>query len=160
MDGLTLFGLFAVAAMLVLLGVRGLVRAAAEGAGGPRAAHWHGGQLHVHPASPTAHLHLRHWTLAPRPLAIGLVHGLAGSGALTALVLARMPTMAARLAYIGLFGLGSVLGMGLLTGLAGVSLRRLQATSRWNAVLLASTGALSLVLGGWWGWQSVQQLLS
>ncbi len=147
-----------VAAMLVLLGLRGLLRAAAEGASGPSAAHWHGRQRHAHPAAKPEHLHLRHWTLAPRPLAIGLVHGLAGSGALTALVLARMPTPAARLAYIGLFGIGSVLGMGLLTGLAGMSLGRLQARSRWNAVLLATTGALSLALGSWWGWKSVQLL--
>lgn len=35
------------------------------------------------------------------------MHGLAGSGALTALVLAELPTAKARLLYIGTFGLGS-----------------------------------------------------
>lgn len=150
----------AVAGMLILLGLRGVVRAAWAGSAGPSAPHRHGDELHVHPASPQGHLHLSRWTLAPKPLAIGLVHGLAGSGALTALVLARMPTLSARLAYIGLFGIGSVVGMGVLTGLAGVSLYRLQRSARLNVVLLGSTGALSLVLGCWWGWKSVQALLS
>ena len=150
----------AVAGMLVLLGLRGLARAASAGSAGPQAVHSHGEALHIHQASPEGHLHVSRWTLAPRPLAIGLVHGLAGSGALTALVLARMPTLAARLAYIGLFGIGSILGMGLLTGLTGVSLHRLQAGARWNAALLGTTGALSLVLGCWWGWKSVEALLS
>ncbi len=149
-----------VAGMLVLLGLRGLVRAASAGSLGPSDVHSHGETRHVHPASPDGHLHLSRWTFAPRPLAIGIVHGLAGSGALTALVLARMPTLAARLAYIGLFGIGSVIGMGLLTGLAGASLRRLKTGAPWNALLLGSTGALSLVLGCWWGWKSVQALLS
>jgi hypothetical protein len=150
----------AVAGMLILLGLRGLVRAAFAGSAGPTAPHRHGTELHVHPAWPDGHLHLRRWTFAPKPLAIGLVHGLAGSGALTALVLARMPTLSARLAYIGLFGIGSVVGMGMLTGLAGVSLHRLHAGARLNMVLLGSTGALSLVLGCWWGWTSVRALLA
>ena len=76
----------------------------------------------------------------------------------TALVLARLPTLASRLAYIGLFGLGSVLGMGLLSGVASASLSGLEARSRCNARLLGSTGALSLLLGAFWGWRSVRLL--
>ena len=41
------------------------------------------------------------------PLIVGAVHGLAGSGALTALVMATIPSMAARLIYLVLFGVGS-----------------------------------------------------
>src|SRR5437870_2594854 len=63
-------------------------------------------------------------TLARRPLMVGAVHGLAGSGALTALVLATLPTTAARLTYMMLFGLGSTLGMAALTGLLGWPLAR------------------------------------
>ena len=39
-------------------------------------------------AGATPHVHVGRWTLARRPLIVGAVHGLAGSGALTALVLA------------------------------------------------------------------------
>ena len=42
------------------------------------------------------HVHVGRWTLARRPLLVGAVHGLAGSGALTALVLATLPSTAAR----------------------------------------------------------------
>jgi hypothetical protein len=47
-----------------------------------------------------------------RPLVVGVVHGLAGSGALTALVLAGFNTNLERLAYTVVFGGGSVLGWG------------------------------------------------
>ena len=40
-----------------------------------------------------------------RPLLVGAVHGLAGSGALTRLLLATWPSTASRVAYIALFGL-------------------------------------------------------
>ena len=59
------------------------------------------------------------------PLLVGAVHGLAGSGALTALVLTTLPTAAARLTYMALFGLGSTLGMAALSGLLGWPLARM-----------------------------------
>ena len=71
-----------------------------------------------------AHIHIGAWTLARRPLLVGAVHGLAGSGALTALVLTTLPTTAARLTYMALFGLGSTLGMAALSGLLGWPLAR------------------------------------
>ncbi|MBC7793143.1 MAG: hypothetical protein H7Z43_05515, partial [Clostridia bacterium] len=37
-----------------------------------------------------------HWRLAARPLLVGLVHGLAGSGALVAMVASRLPTLTAQ----------------------------------------------------------------
>jgi hypothetical protein len=89
---------------------------------------------------------------------VGVVHGLAGSGALTALVLAELPSSSERLAYIVLFGGGSVVGMALLTGLAGVPLMRLARVPRVAAGLLAVAGALSVAVGGWWGAVSVERL--
>ena len=46
---------------------------------------------------------------------IGTIHGLAGSAALTLLVLASIDSPLAGLVYILLFGLGSVLSMGIVT---------------------------------------------
>lgn len=147
----------AVAAMVVGLGARAMVRAVREGRAGAEHTHSHGGLLHTH-AAPEAHLHLSRWTLATRPLLIGLMHGLAGSGALTALVLVELPTLAARLTYIALFGAGSIVGMALLTGLAGLPLARLARSPRLAAGLLFVTGLVSTGVGAWWGYESLVAL--
>jgi len=138
-----------VGVMVVGLGLRALKRAVAEGRRGVTTTHAHFGEVHTH-ASPGDHLHLRGWTLATRPLLVGLMHGLAGSGALTALVLAELPTAEARLGYIALFGLGSVAGMALLTGLAGLPLMRVARAPRAAALLLGVAGVLSVGIGGFW----------
>jgi len=119
----------AVALMLIVLGIRSVQLAALQAPGGPRHLHRHGLIVHSHPAVP-AHVHIGTWTFAKRPLLIGAVHGLAGSGALTALVLATLPTTGARLMYVLLFGLGSTLGMAALSGLLGWPLARLGAHHR------------------------------
>ena len=49
---------------------------------------------------------------------VGLVHGLAGSGALVVLVISQMKTPFEGLMYILIFGLGSILGMFLAAYLA------------------------------------------
>jgi hypothetical protein len=144
--------------MITALGVRAVLRAVAEGRAGSEHAHTHGGLTHTH-AAPSEHLHLSRWTLSTRPLLIGLMHGLAGSGALTALVIPGLPTMAARLSYILLFGAGSIVGMSLLTGLAGVPLMKLARAPRLAAGLLLVTGLISTSIGAWWGWAAMNQLL-
>ena len=55
---------------------------------------------------------------------VGAVHGLAGSGALTALVVATLPSTLTRLSYLALFGIGSTLGMAALSGLLGWPIAR------------------------------------
>lgn len=57
-------------------------------------------------------------SLARRPLSslvVGVVHGLAGSAALALLVLTTIREPSLALAYLGIFGLGTVAGMALLT---------------------------------------------
>lgn len=120
-----------VAAMLVLLGVRAIVR----------------GMRGVDVVA-VKHCHHR---LARRSLLVGLIHGLAGSGALTALVVAELPSTTARLLYIALFGAGSIFGMALLSGLAGWPLERIGRSPRAASVLSVAAGALSLVFGIVWG---------
>jgi high-affinity nickel-transport protein len=140
----------AVALMLIVLGVRSLWLAAREGRLGAVHRHHHADAEHVH-AGPDRHLHLGSRTFALRPLIVGLVHGLAGSGAMTALVFAELPDAASRMLYIVLFGLGSILGMAVASGLVGASLQRVARTpSRRRAFAIAS-GALSIALGIAWG---------
>ena len=136
----------AVSGVLVLLGVRAVVRAWREGLMGPAHPHAHGGRGHVH-AGPDQHVHLGRWTLAWRPLAVGLVHGLAGSGALTALVFAQLPSTAERIAYISVFGLGSIIGMAAASAFVGASLGVFNRGQRWLAL---GAGALSIGLGIAW----------
>lgn len=136
----------AVSGVLVALGVRALIKAWQHGRVGSIHAHRHGGAAHVH-AGPAAHVHVGRWTLAWRPLAVGLVHGLAGSGALTALVFAKLPSAAERIGYIAVFGFGSIVGMAAASALVGMSLRSLQRSQRG---LMIVAGALSIVLGVVW----------
>lgn len=140
----------AVAAMLVALGVRSIRLAAQQGPGGPQHIHRHGFLVHTHAAVP-AHIHLGSWTFARRPLIIGALHGLAGSGALTALVLATLPTTAARLMYVLLFGVGSTLSMAALSGLLGWPLARLGTHHQVARGISVAAGVVSIGIGIWWG---------
>jgi len=81
-----------------------------------------------------------------------MVHGLAGSGALTAVVLADLPSLASRVGYIALFGVGSVVGMSVLSGGIGVPLARLGRRAGARATLSVAAGLISMVLGIAWGW--------
>lgn len=141
----------AVAVMLIGLGTRAIVRAVRDGRAGRIAAHSHGGAAHRHAAPDGGHVHLGTATLAWRPLAIGIVHGLAGSGGLTALVFAELPSDAARVVYIALFGAGSIAGMAIASGLAGMSLARVARAPEQARRLGALAGVLSIVVGVAWG---------
>jgi ABC-type nickel/cobalt efflux system permease component RcnA len=74
-----------------------------------------------HRAAPHRHEHAVH--LPARALAVGLVHGLAGSAALFLLTLQAVPSVATGFAYIGLFGAGSILGMAALSALVMLPLQ-------------------------------------
>ena len=138
-----------VAVMLVALGTRSLVMAFREGPRGPTRHHHHGTEEHVH-AGAEQHVHVAGRALAWRPLVVGLVHGLAGSGAITALVFAELPTLGSRVAYITLFGLGSIAGMAIASGVAGASLRRLADTPARRRSITIVSGLLSIGLGIAW----------
>ena len=124
-----------VALMLIFLGVRAL-----RGAHRSRARHAHEGGAHGRAAS------LR------RAIAVGMVHGLAGSGAIAALVVARLMSPFAGLSFIALYGLGATVGMAIVAGAAGVPLARLMRGPRGAPRMLQLTGVVSLVVGAAWAW--------
>jgi ABC-type nickel/cobalt efflux system permease component RcnA len=107
--------------------------------------HSHGGaphsHVHVHVGDADEHRHFHPWRGAPQPLLMGLLHGLAGSGALILLVLTTMPSPAAAVLYILVFGVGSTAGMLVLSGLIGVPFALTTGGSR------ALTTALQLIVG-------------
>src|SRR5215831_4443759 len=148
---LVVVGAVLVAIMLVALGVRAILIAIGQGPIGPTHTHHHGHVVHRH-AGARPHLHVGTWTLARRPLLVGAVHGLAGSGALTALVLATLTSTAARITYMTLFGFGSTLGMAVLSGLLGWPLAKLGANRTMTRALSVAVGCLSIGLGIFWGY--------
>jgi high-affinity nickel-transport protein len=141
---------FGVAVMLVGLGLRAIYLASRQGAAGPVHVHHHGSRVHVHQGMP-AHIHIGTWTLARRPLVVGAVHGLAGSGALAALVLTTLPSTAARVTYMALFGLGSTLGMAALSALVGWPLARLGGRAGIARAVSLVVGCASTALGIFYG---------
>lgn len=147
-----------VAMMLIFLGIRAVLRSLREGHTGAEHRHTHGGRIHVH-AAPASHLHAGKLTFSTRPLLIGLVHGLAGSGALSALVMAELPSASQRISYIALFGMGSIVGMALLSAAVGSPLARLQRAPVWAGRALRLVGVLSTGLGIWWAYVSMQTVL-
>lgn len=148
-----------VAFMLVGLGVRAIRCAARQGPQGPIRLHRHGGVVHQHAAIP-AHVHLGGWTLARRPLIVGAIHGLAGSGTLTALVLTTLPSTGARLTYMALFGLGSTVGMAALSGLLGWPIARFGAHHAVIRAVSLLVGTMSTVLGVVWGYPLLARLFT
>jgi len=93
----------AVGVMLVVLGVSTVVRAARLRDG------------HPHTAEALAPGEESRWRHLLRPLTIGVVHGLAGSAAVALLVLTTIQDPTWALAYLLVFGLGTVAGMVLVT---------------------------------------------
>ena len=122
---------FAVGIMLVLLGLGVLRRVARE------RVHFHihrhadaGVHLHAHshaaetmPHDPEHHEHSHPRALRVRALLVGMMHGMAGSAALILLTLETVVSPGVGFLYIALFGLGSILGMALLSVIIAIPLR-------------------------------------
>jgi high-affinity nickel-transport protein len=139
-----------VACVLVALGVRGLAQAARGGRTGAPFEHAHGGgRRHAHGGA-ADHVHVSGLSLARLPFAVGLVHGLAGSGAIAALVAARLASSAATLGFIGLYATGAMVGMAALAGVLGFPLARLVRSRRGFATVVGASAVLSLVVGLAW----------
>ena len=133
-----------VAVMLVALGIRGLRRAKHEHAHEKRGHDHDHPHEHTHEASPKN-------TLLALPFVVGSLHGLAGSGALTAAIAAEQPTWGLGLLTMALYGGGAALGMMLLA--AAVTLP-LKATGKAAGRVLSTIGLVSsvasLVVGVAW----------
>lgn len=75
---------------------------------------------HSHLYVVSSHNHTTNLKNYKAAFGVGLVHGLAGSGALVVLVLTQMKTATEGLLYILIFGVGSILGMLLASGLFSI----------------------------------------
>ncbi len=109
-------------------------------------AHSHEGAATPHRSDPHEHRHPQGFPL--RALAIGLVHGAAGSAGLLALAVAATQDALTALAYVGLFGFGSILGMALLSYAAAWPLKAAERHARWaHKGFSLGAAVLALVLG-------------
>lgn len=160
-----------VAAMLIVLGVLRL-RDALRGLdtvspGHLVADHDHGGGAgvvhshpHAHDAEHThehAHVHPSRWLAklgwrggwpAGRALVVGAIHGLAGSAAVSLLVLATLRSTMSAVVYLVIFGIGTILGMTLLTAIMAfpVSMALRYRRARQALALCAGIGSIAFGL--------------
>jgi high-affinity nickel-transport protein len=162
---------FCVALMLVLLGVLNLRVAMRSLRVDPLFAaekhehvHRHGDYVHTHPHGHESGIHGHSEESVPparldrvfgrircyraiRPVVIGIVHGLAGSAAVALLVLPIIQRPVWALAYLVVFGLGTIAGMMLLTATIAVPITY---TARFNLLhrhFGTAAGVLSLGFG-------------
>lgn len=120
-------------------------------------AHSHRGDDSAHNAS--AHDH-RHQVRALLPtLGVGLLHGAAGSAGLLVLIFASVGNKAEALLAFAVFGLGSLVGMTLLTAAASYPLAYINRGAEWMRTSLAvGIGGLAVLVGGAVTWESLQRL--
>lgn len=135
----------AVAIMLVVLGamnVSGAMKRIDEAAHGH--AHAAPGERPPSDPPPSGGTCRRGW----RALLVGTVHGLAGSAAVALLVLATIQDAAKAIFYLAVFGLGTVLGMGLLTSAMALPLAAAaNRFKRFERFMARATGVVSIVFG-------------
>ena len=97
------------------------------------------------------------WTLG-RPFLVGAVHGLAGSGALIAVVVTTLPTTMTRLGYLLMFGVGSTAAMAMLSGLLGWPIARFGADPMFTRSVALVVGGVSIALGLIWGYPIINDI--
>ena len=117
-------------------------------------AHGHGAESHGHREDQTplarvdgwlGGMTLYHWL---RPLIVGIVHGLAGSAAVALLVLAAVRDPGWAMAYLLLFGVGTIIGMMLITvALAAPFAFSWSRLPRFNWQLRVASGLISFGFG-------------
>lgn len=138
-QNISLFFEMLVGVMLILLGLRAI-------RGGSYKIHEH---KHKHGESEHIHLHHRsHHHAHKRSFIVGMIHGVAGSGALMLLVLATIKSFLLGIYYILLFGLGSIVGMTILSLFIGLpfafTATRFQLVEKYLRIV---AGVISIVFG-------------
>jgi hypothetical protein len=76
--------------------------------------------VHVHEDTGVVHSHDHDHRHGHKSLVVGMVHGMAGSGALMLVVLSTINSVPLGLAYIALFGAGSIASMAAMSTLIGL----------------------------------------
>jgi ABC-type nickel/cobalt efflux system permease component RcnA len=156
---------FGVALMIIGLGVLAMTRVWRRRSGFHLHKHSHDGQSHVHihfHEATTRHGHGQSSThthavssIGVKPVLVGTMHGLAGSGAITLLVLTQIKSAWLGLLYLAIFGVGSIVGMLLMSGLIGLpfALTSRNLSGLHHRLQVAAAG-LSIAFGLWYAYQT------
>lgn len=114
--------------------------------------------IHIHTGEEHSHRH-RLFRFGRRPFVVGMVHGLAGSAALTLAVLTTIPSFVLGMVYIAVFGIGSIGGMLLMSALIGlpfaVTAKRF---SLINGRIKLFAGLFSIVFGLMLAWKLLREI--
>lgn len=151
---------FGVALMIIGLGVTAVLRVLRTRQAIHLHVHKHDGTSHAHihfhedgtehgyaAVSNSSHSHVIS-QLGLKPVLVGALHGLAGSAAITLLVLTQIPSILLGLLYLGVFGVGSTVGMLIMSGLIGVPFALSgHRFGRLNSRMQTIAGSLSIVIG-------------
>lgn len=148
----------AVGGMLIFLGARVLINMARGNTLQLHAhEHEHNSARHAHPhfhANTAGAAHRHHLRRGARPFVVGVIHGLAGTGAVMLLVIGAIPSLRLAVGYILVFGVGTIGGMTVMSLLMSVPLAL--AASRLRLVdrfVRLSAGLFSLGFGLWLAWE-------
>ncbi len=148
---------FLVGLMIILLGALMLRRLRRERI--HIHAHEHDGDRHVHMHSHAEETRRhsesqhRHRQVLKKEdgkvLAVGMVHGLAGSAGLLLLMVASADTLLQAIAYLVVFGVGSMIGMAALSAIVSLPLGMVQRLGGWApAAVSVAIGVTAICVGG------------
>lgn len=141
-DKLALSFEFIVGVVLVVLGVD-VLRKVSEGKV----------HLHEHQHGDSVHTHLHSHKESPshnyihKSFVVGTIHGLAGSAALMLLVLTTVNSIFQGLLYILIFGIGSIVGMLIVSGIIALPFLLSSKFDNINNIVKILAGTISIVLG-------------
>jgi len=126
---------------------------------GAASEHTHGHHAHEVPAHPPTGHHHHHAPHAEKHgiTVVGLMHGLAGTSAVVALVpVTLMDRKLVGMGYLVAFGLGTIIAMTAYALVAAAAFRRASEGSlKWGQALSRFVGAGSVAVGLWWIWRAV-----
>lgn len=89
-----------------------------------------------------------------RPLIVGIIHGLAGSAAVALLVLGSISDERVAMIYLGIFGVGTIIGMMVITTILGVPIiAGSKKFAQFDKVAAVIAGIISIAYGLYFGYQ-------
>lgn len=99
--------------------------------------------IHTHPHDHNMEAH-RH---GHKSLIVGMIHGMAGSGALMVIVLSTINSIPLGLAYIAIFGAGSIASMVGVSTVIGLPFSKLSNFTKVSMMLKYATAITTLIIG-------------
>lgn len=104
--------------------------------------HYHDEMFHSH-----NHVHEKEHNHTHKSLIVGMIHGMAGSGALMLIVLSTINSVPLGLAYIAIFGAGSIAGMVGISTLIGIPFIKLRNSVKFSLIIRYVAATTTLIIG-------------